>query len=112
MPGASGNHEDVEVEESGERGAADNRASEHQVHHPGTDDRYAARDGRADTETPVSVLIEAQNLPGERHPERHEQQEHAQNPRQLPRILVRAEQEDLHHVNQHDRDHEVGAPAV
>ena len=78
----------------------------------GPDERDAAGDRRADPEPPVRVLIEAQDLAGEGHAERHRSRKHADDPGQLARILVGAEQEHLHHVDEHDRDHEVRAPAV
>ena len=37
-----------------------------------TDERDAARDRSADSEAPVGVLIEAEDLAGEGHAERHQ----------------------------------------
>ena len=76
------------------------------------DQGNAAGDGSADAEAPVGVLVEAQHLPGEGHAQRHQQQEDADDPGQLAGKLVGAEQKHLAHVDEHDGDHEVGAPAV
>jgi hypothetical protein len=51
-------------------------------------------------------------LPAERHAQRHQEQEDPDYPGELSRELVGPEQEDLHHVNEDDRNHEVGAPPV
>ena len=75
-------------------------------------DGNAAHDGGADAEAPVGVLIEAQHLAGEGHAEREQQQEDADDPGELAGKLVGAEEKDLRHVDEHDGDHEVGAPAV
>ena len=76
------------------------------------DEGHAADDGSADAEAPVGVLIEAQDLAGKGHAEREQEQEDADDPGELAREFVGAEEEDLHQVNEHDGDHEVGAPAV
>jgi len=62
---------------------------------------------RRDAQSPVRILVEPEHLAGERHSQRHEQEHDAGDPGQLARILVRTEEEDLHHVNEHDGDHEV-----
>ena len=74
--------------------------------------RHAAENGGADAEAPVGVLIEAQHLSGERHAEGEQEQEDADDPGELARKLIGAEEKDLCQVNEHDGDHEVGAPAV
>ena len=74
--------------------------------------RNAADNGYADPQSPVGILIEAQDLSGERHAQRHQQQEDAKNPGQLAGKFVGAEQKHLAHVDEHHRDHEVGAPTV
>src|SRR5258708_18822679 len=71
-----------------------------------------ARDGRSNAEPPIGVLIETQYLPAERHPERHEQKENPDDPGELTRKLISPEEEDLDHVNENDRDHEIRAPSV
>src|SRR5208283_3041488 len=106
------NHEHVQREEARQSLARDDRSAENKVHDFEADDRRAAGDRRADAEAPVGVLIEAQDLAGERHPQRAQEKEAAGHPGELARILVRAEQEDLDHVDEHQGDHEVGAPAV
>ncbi len=108
----AGNDEDVQREEARERWSADDGAAEHQVDERAADPGNAAHDGSADAEAPVGVLIEAQDLAGEGHAEREEQQEDADDPGELARIFVGAEEEDLHHVDEHDGDHEVRSPAV
>ena len=90
----------------------DDRAAQHHLHDLRPDDGSAAGDGRADAEAPVGVLVEAQDLAGEGHAQRAEEQEDADDPGQLARELVGAEQHDLDHVEEDDRHHEVGAPAV
>ena len=45
-------------------------------------------------------------------PERQSSRKHADDPGQLARELVGAEEEHLRHVDEHERDHEVRAPAV
>ena len=62
--------------------------------------------------SPISVLIEAQHLPGEGHAQSHQQKKNADDPGEFARKFVGPEQKDLHHVNENDRDHEVGAPSV
>ena len=83
-----------------------------QLHAGGTNDGHATRDGSADAETPVGVLIEAQDLAGEGHAESHQQKKDADDPGEFAGKFVGAKKEDLHHVDEHDGDHEVGAPAV
>ena len=107
-----GDDEHVQREEARQRRARDDRTAEQEVHEPGSHDRHAARDRHTDPESPVRVLVEAKHLPRERHSERHQKQQDADDPRQLSRILVRPEQEDLHHVDEHDGDHEVRSPSV
>ena len=102
----------MQREEARERLAADDGTAEHQVDQLAADPRHAADDGSADAEAPVGVLIEAQHLAGEGHAEREQQQEDADDPGEFARIFVRAEEKDLHHVDEHDGDHEVRAPAV
>ena len=46
------------------------------------------------------------------HSERQEQQQNTHDPGQLSGKFVSSEKEDLHHVNEDDRDHEIRAPAV
>ena len=76
------------------------------------DDRRAGGDGRHDAEAPVGVLVPAQHLAGEGHAERAHEEEDPGDPGHLARILVRAEEEDLDHVQRHHRHHGVGAPEV
>ena len=62
--------------------------------------------------SPISVLIEAHHLSGERHAKRGQQQKNTAYPCQFARILVSAEQKDLDHVQRHDRHHEVRSPVM
>ena len=69
-------------------------------------------DRSPDPKSPISVLIEAQHLPGERHAQRHQEQEYADDPGQFAGKLVGPEQKHLHHVNEDNGDHEIRAPSV
>ena len=83
-----------------------------QMHERAADEGHAAHDGGADAEAPVGVLIEAQDLAGEGHAEREQKKKDADDPGEFARKFVCAEEEDLHHVDEHDGDHEVRTPAV
>ncbi len=104
--------EDVQREEARQRLARDDRAAEHHLDELAADERDAPRDRGSDPEAPVRVLVEAQDLAGERHAQRHDEKQHAHDPGELARILERAEEKHLRHVDEHEGDHEVGAPAV
>ena len=106
------NHEYVQREKSRQGFAGDYRSAENEIDDLEADDRSAARDRRADAEAPVCVLIEAQHLAGERHAERAQKQYASCDPGEFARKFVRAEQEHLDQVDEHQGDHEVGAPAV
>ena len=108
----AGNDEDVQGEEAGERVAADDGPPEHEADEWASDERDAAEDGGADAEAPVGVLVEAQDLAGEGHAEGEQEEEDADDPGKLAGELVGSEEEDLHHMDEDDGDHEVGAPAV
>ena len=102
----------MQGEETGERFAGDDRTPQQQVDEPAADERHAAHDRGADSQTPVSVLVETQDLTGESHAKRHQQQENSHDPGEFPRILVGSKQEHLNHMDEHQRHHEVGAPTV
>ena len=87
-------------------------AAQQEMHQRRADDGHAAHDGGADAETPVRVLIEAQHLAGEGHAERQQQKKHADDPGKLARKLICPEHEDLHHVDEHNGDHEVRSPTM
>ena len=87
-------------------------STQQHVDHGRTNKGNTAGDGSANPQTPVGILIEAQNLTGEGHAERHQEQENANHPGELAGKLVGAEQEHLAQVDEHHGDHEVGAPAV
>src|SRR5258708_661901 len=89
-----------------------NWATEHQVDQFRPDDGHTSHDGRADSESPVRILVESQHLPRERHAKRHQQKKHAYNPGELARKLERTKEKDLHQVNDYQSNHEVGAPAM
>src|SRR5882724_1431748 len=76
------------------------------------DQWHTSHDRCPDSEPPISILVEPQDLSGEGHAKRHEQEEHANNPGEFARILEGAEEKDLHHVNDHQSDHEIRAPAM
>src|SRR6266704_2175896 len=61
---------------------------------------------------PIGVLIKAQHLPAERHAESHQQKKNADDPGELSGKLVGPKKEDLHHMNENNRHHEVRAPPV
>jgi hypothetical protein len=65
-----------------------------------------------DSQAPVCVLVESKNLAGKSHSERQQEQQNTDEPGQLSGVFVSSEKEDLHHVDQDDRDHEVRSPAV
>src|SRR5215469_13315793 len=108
----SWNYKPMERKESRQQGAADNRPSQHQFDKGVADYRRSACYRRTDSQSPVSVLLEPQDLARKGHSKGHQEKEHTDDPGQLPRKLVRTEKEDLDHVNQNNRDHEVGAPTV
>ena len=108
----SGYQEDVQRKEARKRGAADDRPAQQEMHHGSAGERNAADDGSADAQAPVGVLIEAQDLSGEGHAQGEHEQKDARDPGQLARIFVCAKEKDLHHVNEHDGDHEVRSPSV
>ena len=108
----SRDHEHMQREESRKRRARDDRASQQKVHDPRPQNRYAAGNGRSDAQSPISVLIESKHLAGKGHSERQEEQKNTHHPGQLSGEFVSSEKEDLHHVDQDDRDHEIRAPAV
>jgi len=106
------NDEDVQREEARECRAGDDRPPQHQPKQRLADQRHATDDGGANPQSPIGVLVEPQDLPGERHAERHQQQKHAENPRELPRKLVGAEQNHLAHVDEDHGHHEIRSPSV
>ena len=67
---------------------------------------------RSDSKSPIRVLIETKDLSGERHAHGHEQEKYSYYPSEFARKLISAEEEDLHHVNEHNGYHEVRAPSV
>ena len=108
----AGNDEDMQREEARDGCAADDGAAEQQMDQRRADEGNTAHDGCADAEAPVGVLIEAHDLAGEGHAEREQKQADADDPGEFAGKFVGAEEEDLHHVDEHDGDHEVGTPAV
>jgi hypothetical protein len=102
----------MEYEEPGEGGSGNDRPPQHHVYQRVADERYPAGNRRSNTQPPICVLIEAQNLARERHSQRHQQKKHAKNPGQFTRIFVRPKQKHLCHMDQHDCDHEIRSPAV
>ena len=104
--------ENVQREKSGQRFARDGGSSQHQVHHLRADEWNAAHNGCADAESPISILIEAQNLSRKRHAKGAQKKNTTTDPSQLARIFVSSEQKRLHQMQTHDGDHEDGAPVV
>ncbi len=108
----TGDDEDMDGEEAGKGFARDDRAAEHQFDHRWPNDGGATGDGGADSETPIGVLIEAQDLAGEGHSEDHEEEENSDDPSKFAGKFESAEEKDLAHMEQNDRHHKIGAPAV
>src|SRR5262249_42035166 len=108
----SRNNKHMDREEPRQRRCTDDRAAQQEAHQGRPDERNSTRDGGSNAEPPVGVLIKPQYLPGKRHPQRHQKEEDSDDPGQLSRVLVGAEEENLDHVNQNDRQHEVRAPTV
>jgi hypothetical protein len=77
------------------------------VDHRGTDEGDAAGDGRAYAEPPVSVLVETQHLACERHAEGQKQEKDPDDPGQFSWEFECSEEKDLHHVDEHNGDHEI-----
>src|SRR6267143_5083797 len=75
-------------------------------------ERNSPHDGCTDAQSPVRILIEAEDLPRKRHPQRAQKQKAATDPRQLTRILVSSKQERLNQMQAHDADHEDRPPVV
>src|SRR5437879_546710 len=107
-----GNNENVKREESGQRRAGNNRATQHQVYSPGADHRNPTCDRGADAQAPVGILVESQHLACKSHAKHHQQKKATEEPGQFSWKLVGAKDEDLHHVNQDNGNHEVRAPSV
>src|SRR5215472_2041058 len=76
------------------------------------DYRNAARNGGPNSKPPIGILVKPQHLPGEGHSDCHQQEKYTDDPGELSGELICPEEEYLGHVNQHDRDHEIRAPAV
>ena len=106
------NQKHVRGEDTRQRAAGDDRASEDQMHHGLADEWRASGDGGADPEPPVRILIPAHQLPRKGHAERAQEEEHSDDPRQLSWVLVSSPQEDLDHVERHHGHHRVRAPEV
>src|SRR3984885_1705317 len=107
-----GNHEYMQRKKPRESRARDDRATQHQLHNKGTEDGNAAGNRRSDSQTPVGVLIEAHDLTCKCHAESHQQKKYADYPGQFTRKFVSSKEKHLHHMNQDNGDHEVGAPSV
>src|SRR6516162_8091598 len=108
----SWNYEYMQRKESGKRGPCDNWSTQHQLHDGRTGNGHAARDGGADSQSPVSILIEPKNLPAEGHAQRHQQKKYAENPGKFARKFVGPEEKHLNHVDKNDGHHKIRAPAV
>jgi hypothetical protein len=82
------------------------------VHQLRADKWNPAHNGCADSKSPVSILIEAQNLSRERHPKSAQKENTATDPGQFARVFVSAKEKRLDQMQAHDGDHEDGAPVV
>ena len=74
---SAGDDEDVQREEARQRLAGDDRAAEEDLDELQAHQRDAPGDRRADAESPVRILIPAQDLAGESHAQRHQQEKDA-----------------------------------
>ena len=107
-----GNDEDVEREEARQRLAGDDRPAQHHL-----DELAARRTARAPRSTQpmpspqYASWSKRRTWPVKAMPSVRAAAD-ADDPGQLARVLERAEEEHLHHVDEHQRDHEVGAPPV
>ena len=109
---SSRDHENMKGEEARKSSTSDDGTTQHQIHQRAANERYAADDRGPNAQSPIGVLIEAEHLTGERHAQSHQQEKNADNPGEFARELVSSEGKDLRHVDEHNGDHEVGAPAV
>ncbi len=57
-------------------------------------------------------MVKSQHLAGEGHAECHDQKKDADDPGKFSGKLVGPKEEDLHHMDEDDRNHEIRAPAV
>ena len=102
----------MQCKKSGEGCAGNDGSTQHQFHDRGAGNGYSACDGSSDSQAPVGVLIEAKHLSAEGHTQSHQQEEDPDDPSEFTRELVGPEQEHLHHMNENNRHHEVGAPSM
>ncbi len=102
----------MQRKKSRQRRARDDRPTQHQFDNRRTCNWDTAGDRGSDPKPPIGVLIEAQHLPAERHAKSHQQKENADDPGELSGKLVGPKKEDLHHMNENNRHHEVRAPTV
>src|SRR5260370_8849985 len=106
------NHEDMQRKESGKRRAGDDRPTQHQFHNSGALKRNRTRDRRSDPPPTICVLIEPQHLPAECHAQGHQQKEYTDDPGEFSGKFVGPKKEDLDHMNENNRHHEVRAPSM
>ena len=105
-------HKDMQREKARQGSAGDDRPPQEQFDHLRSDQRRPARDGGANPQPPIGILIPAQDLAGEGHAQGSEQEEHADDPGELARILVGPKEEDLDQVQGHQQHHAIRTPEV
>src|SRR6266542_6968896 len=88
----SGNNKHMQREESRQRFPRDDRSGEHEMNNVCSENRGTSHYRGADSQAPVSILIEAQDLACKGHSQRAEKQHDARYPRQLARIFESSEQ--------------------
>src|SRR5215471_6637480 len=76
------------------------------------DNRNSSHHRRADPQSPVSILIEAQDLSREGHAQSAKKQHDPRDPGHLARIFEGSEQKYLRYVQDHNTDHEIRTPVV
>src|SRR5215471_5818256 len=108
----AGNYKDVQREKARQGLAGYDRAGQHKMDKVRPDNRNTSHHRRADTQSPVSILIEAQDLSCEGHAQSAKEQHDPGDPGHLARIFEGSEQKYLRYVQDHNTDQEIRAPVV
>jgi hypothetical protein len=105
-------HEDVDAEESAERGLGDVDPTAKQVEEGISDHGHPAGDLGAHDRGPVGALVPGKQVAREPEGHRHPEQGHPDDPGQLARVLVGGLEEDPQEVEDQEQDHQVGGPVM